>query len=175
MFASVTERLTKGGCIGIFPEGGSHDRTDLLPLKPGVALMALGAMAQNDDLNVKIVPCGLNYFHPHKFRSRAMIEFGDAISISKDLVAKFKAGGADKRAATGELLETIYKRLKALTVTCTDYDSLMVIQAARRLYKPIHQKLTVEQTVELNRRFAEVILSALALMCFTDQVDVPTG
>jgi hypothetical protein len=25
--------LHHGGSIGIFPEGGSHDRTDLLPLK----------------------------------------------------------------------------------------------------------------------------------------------
>lgn len=27
--------------IGIFPEGGSHDRPELLPLKAGVTLMAL--------------------------------------------------------------------------------------------------------------------------------------
>ena len=59
-------RLHAGGCIGIFPEGGSHDRSDLLPLKPGVAMMALGAMAEHADLNVKIVPCGLNYFHADK-------------------------------------------------------------------------------------------------------------
>lgn len=29
--------------MGIFPEGGSHDRTDLLPLKAGVAVIALEA------------------------------------------------------------------------------------------------------------------------------------
>lgn len=29
----VFDRLRQGGCVGIFPEGGSHDRTDLLPLK----------------------------------------------------------------------------------------------------------------------------------------------
>ncbi|KAJ3413695.1 hypothetical protein HDV05_007683 [Chytridiales sp. JEL 0842] len=155
MFAAVIERLNEGGCIGIFPEGGSHDRTDFLPLKPGVALMALSAMAQNEKLDVKIVPCGLNYFHAHKFRSRAMIEFGDPLSVSKELVEKFKAGGSDKRAATGELLEKIYKSLKALTITSPDYESLMVIQAARRLYKPVHQKLSVEQTIELTKRFAE--------------------
>jgi glycerol-3-phosphate O-acyltransferase/dihydroxyacetone phosphate acyltransferase len=33
VYNAVFERLNKGGCVGIFPEGGSHDRTELLPLK----------------------------------------------------------------------------------------------------------------------------------------------
>ncbi len=33
MFESVQAALAAGNCLGIFPEGGSHDRTDLLPLK----------------------------------------------------------------------------------------------------------------------------------------------
>lgn len=33
VYDAVFERLETGGCVGIFPEGGSHDRTELLPLK----------------------------------------------------------------------------------------------------------------------------------------------
>jgi glycerol-3-phosphate O-acyltransferase/dihydroxyacetone phosphate acyltransferase len=33
VYDAVFEKLSSGGCIGIFPEGGSHDRTELLPLK----------------------------------------------------------------------------------------------------------------------------------------------
>ena len=33
VFDGVYEALRMGQCLGIFPEGGSHDRTDLLPLK----------------------------------------------------------------------------------------------------------------------------------------------
>jgi len=33
VYEAVFERLSEGGCVGIFPEGGSHDRTELLPLK----------------------------------------------------------------------------------------------------------------------------------------------
>lgn len=33
VYDAVFERLNAGGCVGIFPEGGSHDRTELLPLK----------------------------------------------------------------------------------------------------------------------------------------------
>jgi glycerol-3-phosphate O-acyltransferase/dihydroxyacetone phosphate acyltransferase len=33
VYDAVFKRLNAGGCVGIFPEGGSHDRPNLLPLK----------------------------------------------------------------------------------------------------------------------------------------------
>jgi glycerol-3-phosphate O-acyltransferase/dihydroxyacetone phosphate acyltransferase len=33
LYEQVNEKLSNGDCITIFPEGGSHDRTELLPLK----------------------------------------------------------------------------------------------------------------------------------------------
>jgi glycerol-3-phosphate O-acyltransferase/dihydroxyacetone phosphate acyltransferase len=47
LFESVWEALKNGDSIGIFPEGGSHDRTKLLPLKAGICIMALGAAAKH--------------------------------------------------------------------------------------------------------------------------------
>lgn len=41
MFNEVVSRLVKRGAIGIFPEGGSHDRPNMLPLKPGVSMMVI--------------------------------------------------------------------------------------------------------------------------------------
>lgn len=155
MYHHVYECLKHGGCIGIFPEGGSHDRTDLLPLKAGVSLMALGAMADNPELKVKIVPVGLSYFHPHRFRSRAVVEFGSALDVPEELVEKFKQGGPEKREAVGKLLDLIYDGLKTVTIRAPDYETLMVIQAARRLYKTPGQHLTLGQVVELNKRFLE--------------------
>lgn len=35
VYDAVFDRLRQGGCVGIFPEGGSHDRPELLPLKGG--------------------------------------------------------------------------------------------------------------------------------------------
>lgn len=75
MYEGVWKSLNENKCIGIFPEGGSHDRTDLLPLKAGICIMALGAM-QKYGKKVKIVACGLNYFKGHKFRSKVVMEFG---------------------------------------------------------------------------------------------------
>ena len=106
--------------------GGSHDRSDLLPLKAGVSTMALGAMANNPNVKVKIVPVGLSYFHPNKFRSRAVVEFGQAMDVPNDLVEMFKEGGAQKREAVGKLLDLIYDGLKTVTIRAPDYETLQV-------------------------------------------------
>ncbi|KAF7324814.1 Protein kinase domain-containing protein [Mycena kentingensis (nom. inval.)] len=155
MYRHVYNALSGGGSIGIFPEGGSHDRTDLLPLKAGVSIMALGAMANDPKLNVKIVPVGLSYFHAHKFRSRAVVEFGHAMDVPPELVEMFKKGGTEKREAVAKLLDLIFDALKTVTVRAPDYETLMLVQAARRLYKTPSQHLTLGQVVELNRRLLE--------------------
>lgn len=137
-YGAVFQRLNEGGSIGIFPEGehsrlcvadvlgGSHDRTDFLPLKAGFSIMALGAMAANPDLDVQLVPVGLSYFHAHKFRSRAVIEFGPPISADRELVEMYKAGGAKKREACGKLLEQVHEGLRAVTLRGPDWETMQV-------------------------------------------------
>lgn len=86
--------------------------------------MALGALSANPYCGLKIVPCGMNYFHAHKFRSRAVVEFGSPIEVPEELVNAYKSG--EKREAVGQLLDMVYQSLVAVTVTAPDYDTLMV-------------------------------------------------
>ena len=86
--------------------------------------MALGALAEDPNCGVKIVPCGMNYFHAHKFRSRAVVEFGSPVEIPNELVEMYKNG--QKREAVGQVLEVVYQALVSVTVTSPDYDTLMV-------------------------------------------------
>jgi glycerol-3-phosphate O-acyltransferase / dihydroxyacetone phosphate acyltransferase len=152
MFDAVFSELCAGGCIGIFPEGGSHDRPSLLPLKAGAAIIALGTLVREPDCGLSIIPCGMNYFNPNKFRSRAVIEFGNPVQVHPDQIEAFKAGGDSKRNAIGSLLETIQEALAAITQQAPDHDTLMLIQATRRLYKPLRMKLPLPLVIELNRR-----------------------
>lgn len=117
--------------------------------------MALGAIAANPSLTIKLVPVGLSYFHPHKFRSRAVVEFGTPIEVPKEFVEGFKEGGVKKRESCGKLLEMIHDGLKAVTIRTPDFETLMVIQAGRRLYKSPGQHWTLGQVVELTKRFIE--------------------
>lgn len=152
MFDAVYKELSNGGCIGIFPEGGSHDRSNLLPLKAGAALMSLGALARDPHCGLSIVPCGMNYFHAHKFRSRGVIEFGRPIHVHPDQVEAFKAGGKSKRNAVGSLLETIYEGLESVTQISPDHETLLLVQMTRKLYNPISKKIPLPLVIEFNRR-----------------------
>jgi glycerol-3-phosphate O-acyltransferase / dihydroxyacetone phosphate acyltransferase len=87
--------------------------------------MALGALAENPDCGLKIIPCGMNYFHAHKFRSRAVVEFGSPVEVDPHLVDLYKKG--ERREAIGTLLDTVYQSLVSVTVTSPDYDTLMVM------------------------------------------------
>ncbi|KAK6610876.1 acyltransferase [Botrytis cinerea] len=131
VYDAVFDRLKGGGAVA------------------GVAIMALGSLAANPDSGLQIVPCGMNYFHAHKFRSRAVIEFGNPIEVPKELVELYKSG--DRRGAVSQLLDIVYQALVAVTVTSPDYDTLMLIQAARRLYNPTGKKLPLPWIVSLKK------------------------
>ncbi len=88
--------------------------------------MALGAMANDPTVQVKIVPVGLSYFHAHRFRSRAVVEFGTAMDVPPELIEMFKQGGTQKREAVSKFLDLIYNGLKTVTIRAPDYDTLMV-------------------------------------------------
>jgi glycerol-3-phosphate O-acyltransferase/dihydroxyacetone phosphate acyltransferase len=153
VYQNVLENLASGGTIGIFPEGGSHDRTDLLPLKVGVALIAYSALEQ-DGINVPIVPVGLNYFRAHRFRGKATVEFGPPTYIEPSTLADYKKGGADKRRVCNELLGRIEDSMRSVIVSVPDYEKLQMILAARRLYMQ-DVNITAEKRQDMGRRFAE--------------------
>ncbi len=154
VFKNVLEKLASGGTIGIFPEGGSHDRTDLLPLKVGVALIAYSAL-EKDGISIPIVPVGLNYFRAHRFRGKATVEFGDATYIEPGTLKDYQKGGADKRRVCNSLLNRIENSMRSVIVSVPDYDTMQVIHAARRLYREDGIRQTAEERQDMGRRFAE--------------------
>src|SRR6201992_1059052 len=96
----------------------------MLTLVAGIAIMALGTLAAHPDCGLTIVPCGMNYFHAHKFRSRAVVEFGTPIEVKQEYIEKYKSG--DRRSAVASLLDEVQKAVGTVTVNAPDYDTLMV-------------------------------------------------
>lgn len=150
-FAKVYTHLKRGNCIGIFPEGGSHDRTDLLPLKAGVAIMALG-VKDKYNINAHVVPVGLNYFRGHRFRGRVTVEFGTPITVDDKLMAKY---AEDKRTACNTFLHRVEESMRSVIVTAPNYNIMQTILTARRLFQRSGVRLSAKETQDLNRRFAE--------------------
>jgi len=139
--------------LAIFPEGGSHDRTELLPLKAGVTIMALGALAQHPNLNISIVAVGLKYFNPRKFRSKCIVEFSRPYNVPRELVEQYKAKET-KRDACSVLLKTIESRMKEVTLSSPNFQIQQNIYIARDIYMPSNQKkLTESEVNESYKRF----------------------
>lgn len=90
----------------------------------GIAIMALGTLAKHPDCGLTIVPCGMNYFHAHKFRSRAVVEFGAPLEVKQEYVDLYTSG--DRRAATSKLLDEVQQAVVGVTVNAPDYETLMV-------------------------------------------------
>ena len=78
-FQALFKVLKDGGSMGIFPEGISHDESQLAPFKTGPARLALGAASDGIGTAVSIVPCGLYYTNPGRYRSSIVLRFGEAI------------------------------------------------------------------------------------------------
>ena len=151
IYDTVHERLKQGRCVGIFPEGGSHDRPALLPLKAGVCIMALGAMVKYD-IPVAIQCVGLNYFQGHKFRSRVAVNFGTTYVVPQKLGELYRF---DKKQAISALLCEIETRMKDVWATAPTYEELSLIFLARRVYRPLHITLSEEQILRLNHLFSK--------------------
>lgn len=135
-FAAMFGVLGEGGAIGIFPEGLSHDESQLARLKTGAARLALGG-AQRTGRPIPIVPCGLTFIHPKRFRSRVLVQFGPPIEVAS----------GDVRAVTTD----IEAALRRLTINAPDWDTVRALDEVRRLYQP--QEISIEDRVELARRF----------------------
>lgn len=150
-FDTLYEVIESGNCMGIFPEGISHTESQLIKLKTGTARIALEVAARGKVL-VRIVPCGLNYIHRHRFRSQVLIEFGEPIIIDDKWVREYQQ---DQQGSVRQLTKHLAEALANVTLNAPDWRTLRFIQTARRLYKPAKASLSPGEYVELNRRFVD--------------------
>ena len=150
-FDAMHRVLGQGKAVGIFPEGLSHDEAQLARLKTGAARIALGACAANPGLKIHIIPVGLNYIQPKRFRTRVLVQFGPPIIVEAPAA---EPAPEETRTAARELTDRLELNMRALTVNAEDWDTLRVLDGVRRLYQP--PGVALEERVELARRFASV-------------------
>lgn len=141
-FEAMFGVLADNGAIGIFPEGLSHDESQLARLKTGAARLALGGV-QRASRPIQIVPCGLTFIHPKRFRSRVLVQFGPPLAVD--------ATRPNTAEEVRELTTEIEAALRRLTVNAPDWETVRALDVVRRLYQP--QEISIEDRVELARRF----------------------
>ncbi len=75
VFDKIAEHLSGGGNLLIFPEGTSHSRSQLAPLRSGAARM-LEAAAARGEVEPTFQACALEFDDRTVFRSRCLILWG---------------------------------------------------------------------------------------------------
>jgi 1-acyl-sn-glycerol-3-phosphate acyltransferase len=130
MFSSCYTLLAGGGDLALFPEGISHGKPHLMPLKTGAARIALGTLAQAPETPLTIVPFGLVFEERGRFRSRALIEIGEPIDPQP-----FAGQGPDSREAVNNLTQEIERALAEVTVNYTSWEEAHLVRRAAHLYQ----------------------------------------
>lgn len=153
-FDACHELLRRGRCIALFPEGVSHSKTELLPVKTGAARIALGALSSNRDdgalTSLRIQPVGLYYTSPTTFRSEALLRFGDSFEV---LPVTPDEDGEPPRWAVKELSQQIEDALREVTLNVESREVLQEVRKAEELFSSIYESLNVRQslTASFNR------------------------
>lgn len=111
-FNSCYERLQNKEIIVVYAEGNTTQEKRLRPIQKGLARIAFGALEKYPDLDLCIVPLGVNYTHPNDFRSEVFVEVGHPIEL-KPYFEKYKT---DPNKAVAELTQDVEITMKPLVI-----------------------------------------------------------
>jgi glycerol-3-phosphate O-acyltransferase/dihydroxyacetone phosphate acyltransferase len=130
-FVAARKLLARGGTIGICPEGVSHDEPGLKPIKTGAARISLAAVSTGEVSELKIVPAGLYYTSKTRFRSDALLYFGNPIEVEP---VQLEPDGTPPRDAVRQLSSRIEKALREVILDAQHEEELQTTARAERIF-----------------------------------------
>ena len=146
-FREVYKLFEEGKCLNIFPEGISIASTSLLKIKTGAARMALNAEIKNNfTLDLKIIPVGINYSNPSRFKSEVFIEYGNPICIRD-----YKKSSEDSfKVAVAEITKQVECSLLELTTNLSFIELEDTISYLKVIYKNdlIHRDTIAQEDLD---------------------------
>lgn len=156
-FQKVNEVLRNNEGILIFPEGGCVMTKAVQPLKKGTARMAFNLMEQ-ENIEVYIIPTGLNYSAYEQPQIDALISFGTPIRISayKAQYEQHKAKAI--RQLTTDIKQGLEQQMVTVAESANDTTEL-TLELYRSEYqltnwktynKDNNQRLTLEQKIAVS-------------------------
>lgn len=85
------ELLEQGEMMVIFPEGNIFRETEVQPLKPGLARLAIQAEMGHPNLGIQIVPIHIHYDQPLvPWRCQVQVKIGTPLSVSQFCTGRTK-------------------------------------------------------------------------------------
>lgn len=122
VFKQCFEILKNEGAIEIFPEGEHHLDRRIIPLKKGFARIILGTLQKYPNLEIQIIPVGINFDSHLNFPSSTSIYYGEPIHAKQYMNIE----NPDVRFT--EIINQVSTALKKLTLhveNSTNYDEII--------------------------------------------------
>ena len=148
-FAECYRILEQGKTLVIFPEGTSIPELKLRELKSGTARIALEAEKRNDgNLNLKVIPVGLFYSQPEKFRSSVMATVGKGMHVT-EFLALYQENAS---LAAKQLTVKFREQLERVLVTVENEEQEELVQELFRILRSKEEAMDVEKGELLLKR-----------------------
>lgn len=128
-YRQVNKLLGKNAKIMIFAEGLCIQERRLRPLKKGVARMVFGAHQALNHKDLIVVPVGVNYEAPSKFRSDLFYNVGEPIKVS-DFESLYKENPAK---AQNQFLQLLDSKMRVLVTHIKNKDNDKVIPELEKM------------------------------------------
>ncbi|HEY0590970.1 MAG TPA: 1-acyl-sn-glycerol-3-phosphate acyltransferase [Thermoanaerobaculia bacterium] len=149
-FRAAREALLAGSAIGLFPEGISHSKPSLAPMRTGAARIALDT-ARALGRPFPIVAVGMTYRAKTRFRSKALALVAGAVPWD-DLA------GRDDSGAVRELTRRIERAIRDATVNLETWEDAPAVLAAESIWAAEHGlPRDAESRLERTRDIAKML------------------
>ncbi len=117
VFDQCADILGKEEAMLMFPEGNHSLKRRVRPLSKGFTRILFAALEKKPNLDIRLVPVGLNYRNAEGFPDRVAIQFGEAIPL-QDLY-----DASDSHGSTNRIKAAVFEALKQLTTHIENEDT----------------------------------------------------
>lgn len=153
IFQKTIDVLKNKNGLAILPEGTHGDQRKLKTLKKGIARIAFEAEeANNFELDIQIVPVGLDWTNYINFRSKLFVNYGEPIAVS-DYYEEYKK---NPPRGMNLLRERVAKELKKYMIHIESDTYYDMFDNIRYIYLPqMIQKLDFKNSKQPNNFYAQ--------------------
>ncbi|KAI7897034.1 uncharacterized protein EV154DRAFT_490270 [Mucor mucedo] len=155
LFESTIQSLDRGAVVALFPEGTSYTAPKHLPFKDGISWASFEYLEQlatreSGPRSVSIIPVGITYSTKNRWRSEAVVEYGDPIIQTVDDLTAFHK---DPKAVVKQLTDRIVKGVERSTINSPDWDTTHAAREARFVLFGDSRGVRLEEYVHVSQSF----------------------
>ena len=155
-FETAADLLAEGGVLAIFPEGLSHNDSRLLPIKTGVARIALETLKAHPELDLKIVPVCLHYAEKSRFRSSVFMQVGTPIGARDELPGFLSTETVTRSKAVRGLKARVRNALLQVSLQSSTWEDVRLVSCAAEIWRSVQMPDTpttdLPSTIAAHRR-----------------------